>query len=156
MSVNPILKSALEVTSAGYIADRVQVAYKCLDSEQLATLETLYTEDVHFEDPAHALQGRKTLMAYFASMFKNLDSCSFKFHQTLISDTDIFMSWTMFISHPKLRSGETIRVEGGSLLKTRNGKIFFHRDYFDMGAMLYENLPVLGLIVRKIKRQFGQ
>ena len=156
MRSNPILKSASTLSSAQYIADRVKSAYQALGTDDLSSLESLYSEDVHFEDPAQALQGRKTLMNYFASMFKNLDSCSFKFHQTLISDTDIFMSWTMFISHPKLRKGETIRVEGGSFLKTRSGRIFYHRDYFDMGAMVYEQLPVLGAIVRKIKQRLGQ
>ena len=156
MRSNSILKSAATISSAEYTADRVKSAYQALGTGDLHSLESLYTEDVHFEDPAHALQGRKTLMGYFASLFKNLGSCSFKFHQTIIGDTDIFMSWTMFISHPKLRKGETIRVEGGSLLKTRHGKIFYHRDYFDMGAMLYEQLPVLGVIVRQIKQRLGQ
>lgn len=156
MRAHTKLTSASELSSAEYIANRVKAAYKSLGSDDLAELETLYTEDVHFEDPAHALQGRKPLMDYFASLFSNLESCSFKFHQTLIGDTDIFMSWTMFIEHPKLRNGETIRVEGSSLLKTRNGRIYYHRDYFDMGAMLYEHLPVLGLVVRKIKQRLGQ
>ena len=156
MRSNPILTSASELSSAEYIADRVKAAYRSLGTDDLAELETLYTEDVHFEDPAHALQGRKPLMGYFASLFSNLESCRFKFHQTLISDTDIFMSWTMFITHPKLRNGATIRVEGGSLLKTRYGRIYYHRDYFDMGAMVYEQLPVLGPVVRKIKQRLGQ
>ena len=156
MRLGPLLVSASEVSSAQYVADRVRLAYESLGTDDLHLLETLYTEDVHFEDPAHALQGRKTVMNYFSSLFSNLKSCSFKFHQTLISDTDIFISWTMFISHSKLRNGETIRVEGGSLLKTRNGKIFYHRDYFDLGAMLYEHLPVLGLLVSKIKQRLGQ
>lgn len=156
MRANPILKSASNVSSAEYTADRVKSAYYSLGTADLEALETLYTEDVHFEDPAHALQGRKALMGYFASMFKNLDSCSFKFHQTIINETDIFLSWTMFISHPKLRKGETIRVEGGSFLKTRHGRVFYHRDYFDLGAMLYEQLPVLGTIISKIKQRLGQ
>ena len=156
MRSNPILKSASDLSSAEYTADRVKDAYKALGTDDLGALESLYTEDVHFEHLAHALQGRHTLMAYFKALFENLDSCSFKFHQTLISDADIFMSWTMFISHPKLRNGETIRVEGGSLLKTRHGRIFYHRDYFDMGAMLYEQLLLLGVIIRKIKQRLGQ
>lgn len=156
MRLIPKLTSASELPNAEYIAGRVKSAYQSLGTDALAELEILYTEDVHFEDPAHALQGRKPLMLYFASLFSNLESCSFKFHQTLMSDTDIFMSWTMFIEHPKLRNGAKIRVEGGSLLKTRNGQIYYHRDYFDMGAMLYENLPVLGLVVRKIKQRLGQ
>jgi len=107
---------------------------------KIGAFESLYTEDVHFEDPAHALQGRKTLMDYFASMFKNLDSCSFKFHQSIIGDTDIFLLWTMFISHPKLCKGETIRVEGGSHLRTRHVRIFYHRDYFDIELDLTRQL----------------
>ena len=66
------------------------------------------------------------------------------------------MAWTMFLRHPKLRSGETIRVEGASYLKTRNGRIYYHRDYFDMGAMLYEHLPLLGRVVNTIKHKLGQ
>ncbi len=156
MRLNPILKSASDLSSAEYAADRVKDAYKALNIDGVGVLESLYTEDVHFEDPVNALQGRSTLMAYFDSIFKNLQSCSFKFHQSVISDADIFMSWTMFISHPKLRNVETIRVDGGSLLKTRHGRIFYQRDYFDMGAMLYEQLSLLGLITRKIRQKLGQ
>ena len=156
MKSNSILKLASSSSAAENIADKVQDAYSALAAENIGVLESLYTEDVHFEDPAHALQGRSKLMAYFNALFKNLESCSFKFHQTIISDADIFMSWTMFISHPKLRNGETIRVEGGSLLKTRNRQIYYHRDYFDMGAMIYEHLPILGRVINKIKRRLGQ
>ncbi|HGP4674712.1 TPA: nuclear transport factor 2 family protein, partial [Vibrio cholerae O1] len=36
------------------------------------------------------------------------------------------------------------------------GKVTYHRDYFDMGEMLYEQLPVLGQVIRAIKRRLGQ
>ena len=62
----------------------------------------------------------------------------------------------MFRNHPSLRAGDTIRVEGASYLRTHNGKIYYHRDYFDMGAMLYEHLPLLGRIVQRIKKRLGQ
>jgi hypothetical protein len=41
-------------------------------------------------------------------------------------------------------------------LRTRNGKIYYHRDYFDMGAMLYEHLPLLGRIIQRLKHRLGQ
>jgi len=50
-------------------------------------------------------------------------------------------------------AGETIRIEGASYLKTRNGKIYYHRDYFDMGAMLYEHLPVMGRVIHHLKER---
>ena len=62
MRSNPILKSATSLSSAEYTADRVKSAYQAMGTDDLGSLEALYTEDVHFEDPAHALQGRKALL----------------------------------------------------------------------------------------------
>jgi hypothetical protein len=33
--------------------------------------------------------------------------------------------------------------------------VCYHRDYFDAGEMLYENLPVVGRVIRWIKDQAG-
>ena len=156
MTPTPELKSAQNLTSADYLAERVKEAYQALGSENIADVESLYTTDIYFEDPSHAIQGKPSLMRYFANQFKNLDKCSFKFHSTIANETDIFMTWTMFVNHSKLRGGETIRVEGTSYLRTRNGKIYYHRDYFDMGAMLYEHLPLIGRIIQRIKQRLGQ
>ena len=156
MTPTPELKSAQNLTSADYLAERVKEAYQAFGSENIADVESLYTTDIYFEDPSHAIQGKPSLMRYFANQFKNLDKCSFKFHSTIANETDIFMTWTMFVNHSKLRGGETIRVEGTSYLRTRNGKIYYHRDYFDMGAMLYEHMPLIGRIIQRIKQRLGQ
>lgn len=156
MTPTPELKAAQNLTSAEYLAERIKEAYQTLGSENLSDVESLYTSDIYFEDPSHAVQGKTSLMTYFSNQFKNLDKCSFKFHSTIVDETDIFMTWTMFLNHPKLHSGDTVRVEGVSYLRTRNGKIYYHRDYFDMGAMLYEHVPLLGRIVQRIKQRLGQ
>jgi limonene-1,2-epoxide hydrolase len=156
MTPTPELKAAQNLTSADYLAQRVKEAYLSIGSENVADLESLYTSDIHFEDPSHAVQGKRSLMRYLHKQFSNLSKCSFKFHSSIASETDIFLTWTMFLNHPKLRGGDTIRVEGSSYLRTRNGKIYYHRDYFDMGAMLYEHLPLLGRIIQRLKHRLGQ
>tara|TARA_B100001059_G_C17449530_1_gene386717 strand:- start:34 stop:504 length:471 start_codon:yes stop_codon:yes gene_type:complete len=156
MTPTPELKAAQNLTSADYLAQRVKEAYLSIGRENVADLESLYTSDIHFEDPSHAVQGKRSLMRYLHKQFSNLSKCSFKFHSSIASETDIFLTWTMFLNHPKLRGGDTIRVEGSSYLRTRNGKIYYHRDYFDMGAMLYEHLPLLGRIIQRLKHRLGQ
>ena len=156
MTPIPELKSAQNLTSADYLAARVKEAYQSLGTEHLSDIESLYASDIYFEDPLHAVQGRAALMQYFTKQFANLEKCAFKFHSTIVNDTDVFMTWTMFLNHPKLRGGETVRVEGSSYLRTRNGKVYYHRDYFDLGSMLYENVPLLGHIIRKLKSRVGQ
>lgn len=156
MTPTPELKSARNLTSADYLAERVKEAYQALGSDNIADVGSLYATDIYFEDPTHAVQGKPSLMRYFSNQFKNLETCSFKFHSTIVNETDIFMTWTMILNHSKLRGGETIRVEGTSYLRTRNGKIYYHRDYFDMGAMLYEHLPLIGQIIQYFKKRLGQ
>lgn len=153
MTATPELKPAEDLTSADYLAQRVRDAYQSLASAQIADVESLYTEDVHFEDPSHAIQGKSALIRYFGKMFKKLDQCSFKFHSTIADGTNVCLTWTMFLKHSKLGGGKMIRVEGVSYLKTRNGKIYYHRDYFDMGALLYEHLPVVGKIIQRSKQR---
>ena len=160
MITSPVLKDARNLSSADYLAERVRNAYQTLGSNKLsdalAAVESLYSEDICFEDPSHAVQGRTELMDYFHKMFSGLGKCDFRFHRTISNDTEIFLSWTMIFSHSRLRNGETLRVEGASYLKTRNGRIYYHRDYFDMGAMLYEHLPLIGRILRRLKQGLGQ
>ena len=159
MTTAPVLTNAGDLTSAEYLADRVKTAYEELNGSQnsdLGALESLYAKDVCFEDPAHAIQGRTALLRYFGTLFSGLHGCQFRFHRTVIDGTDLFLSWTMSFQHPRLNGGQTIRVEGASYLRTRNGLIYYHRDYFDLGAMLYENLPLLGRFIRRIKAGLGQ
>ena len=156
MAPTPELTNARHLTSAEFLAERVKRAYQTIDKGNLAEVETLYTQDVYFEDPTHGVQGKQALLRYFESMFETPRDCRFRFHQTITDGSDVFLSWTMFLRHPRLRRGETIRVEGASYLKTRNGKIYYHRDYFDMGALVYENLPLLGRVIQHIRQRLSQ
>lgn len=156
MTSAPELTNAGDLTSAEYLAERVRKAYQSLGTDNLDVVESLYSPDIYFEDPSHAIQGKPALLKYFSKMFVNLTDCQFKFHKTITNGTDIFMSWTMFLRHPRLDKGRTIRVEGASYLRTRNGQIYYHRDYFDMGAMVYENIPLLGRVIARIKKRLGQ
>ena len=57
----------------------------------------------------------------------------------------------MMVKHKRIKRGEIIRVEGASYLKTRGEKVFYHRDYFDLGTIVYENIPVVGAIIRLLR-----
>jgi len=138
------------------LTQKVVATFENLDPTNIETLQQIYTEDISFEDPAHGIQGLEPLISYFEALFQNLDSCQFKFHKQVASSEDMFLSWTLLFRHKKIRQGEVIRVEGASYLKTRDGKVFYHRDYFDLGAMVYENVPLLGGLIRVIKGKLGQ
>lgn len=60
----------------------------------------------------------------------------------------------MLLQHPRLNGGSEFRVAGVSIIKF-NDKIYSHRDYFDLGAMLYEQLPIIRTLTKFIKRKLG-
>jgi len=130
--------------------------YRSLSSENLHRLEEIYTADIHFVDPAHEIKGLDNLRGYFEKLYANIKSVEFDFHDPFRSESSGYVQWTMHFAHPRLNGGRNITVPGSSFLRfSDNDKVFFHRDYFDLGSMLYLHLPLIGNIVRSINRRLG-
>ncbi|MGL5430686.1 MAG: nuclear transport factor 2 family protein [Vibrio sp.] len=130
--------------------------YQHIDKKQLHKLPEIYHHNVVFEDPAHRIQGVQALTDYFATLYQNVERCSFVIDEQYSVDEGAFLIWTMYLRHPKLAKGQLVRVNGVSYLRFADDKVIYHRDYFDMGQMLYERLPILGSLIRTIKRRLGQ
>lgn len=143
------------VSTTESLAERFRKAYRSVDSDKLQDIAALYATDLYFEDPAHGVQGRQAFLDYFEKTLEGLDECGFHFHDLHVKDQVVFATWTMRIRHPRLRGGDPIYVDGASHLRTRKGSIYYHRDYFDMGSMLYEHLPLLGRLIRKLKKRLA-
>lgn len=127
--------------------------YSNLNATNLQTLKTVYREDVRFIDPAHEVNGIDNLTAYFAALYKNIDSIEFIFRAPMVVDKRGYVSWEMIFSTSSLARGNPITIEGVTHLEfDEEGRVYHHQDYFDLGAMLYEHIPLLGRLVKLIKR----
>jgi hypothetical protein len=60
----------------------------------------------------------------------------------------------MDYAHLKIESGRILTIQGMSHLKF-SSRVFYHEDSYDLGAMLYEHVPILGMVTRKIKHGLG-
>lgn len=129
--------------------------YQQLSKANLHTLEDVYHPDVVFEDSAHRIEGWQALKHYFETLYTNVHTCQFDIKEYQQVDDTGFLTWLMTLEHPKLRNGTPVHVRGVSHLKMQEGKVIYHRDYFDLGEMLYEHLPVLGMVIKGIKRRLG-
>lgn len=130
--------------------------YQQLTKDTLYLLDDIYHEQVVFEDAAHRLEGWPALSGYFQSLYTNVTNCSFHIHDSLQSGDSAFLTWIMELRHPRLNKGRVVFVHGSSHLEFKDGKVIYHRDYFDLGEMLYENLPVLGSVIKSVKKRLGQ
>ncbi len=127
-----------------------------LDKTSLNLLDTLYHSEICFIDPAHTLEGLPALKRYFTSLYDNVRSIRFAFDARMQSGNQAFVTWTMEISHPRLAKGQPVTVDGCSHLTfAPDGRVIRHRDYFDLGAMIYEHLPLMGGLIRTVKKRLG-
>ncbi|WP_163340495.1 nuclear transport factor 2 family protein [Desulfopila sp. IMCC35008] len=131
--------------------------YQELTAENLHLLKDIYSTDVRFIDPAHEINGLSQLTEYFAELYQNVESIEFTFHDVLQHDESCYLQWVMSFRHKSLAGGKTIHVPGTTYLRLNTDrKICHHRDYFDLGMMLYEHLPLLGRLLIRIKRRLGK
>lgn len=130
----------------------IEVFYNTSNKDNLVEkVAAFYDEGVKFTDPVGTIEGSKNLTDYLAHMYDNLISIHFDMHETQRQGNTVFATWTMKVRHKTLNSGEEIVVDGVSHINFIGGKAVYHRDYFDLGAMIYEHVPVLGGLTRWVK-----
>ncbi|WP_420833112.1 nuclear transport factor 2 family protein [Shewanella gaetbuli] len=138
------------------IIDKFISVYQMLNKDNLHLLEDIYRPNIQFQDPLHLVNGLHALTGYFADLYQNVTHIDFDIHAVNLSQDgqQASLFWVMSYCHPKLNKGKIIKVDGTSLLKF-DEKIFYHRDYFDAGQMLYQHVPLLGSLINLLKKRLG-
>lgn len=136
--------------SPSWLTNFVSV-YQTLSTTNLDLLASIYHPNVTFIDPMHQVEGYKELYQYFKNLYENLSFCEFVIDNVIAQENEAAIYWTMTYQHSKLNKGEVVTVLGTSHIKGEQNKVIYHRDYLDLGAMLYEQLPFFGKLIKWIK-----
>ena len=155
MSTASIIEMGNQNSSVQETLGRFKQLFNNLCAGNMAELSSVYSENVRFTDPFTSVRGIDELTEYFSGAYANVISCGFEFGEPVISGEDVCIPWVMRLKHKRIRKGSAVEVEGISQLVIRNGGVVSHRDYFDIGQLLYENLPVMGGVIRWIRNQAG-
>lgn len=138
------------------IINRFKSFYANLSNQELASLDEIYSQDISFSDPIHRVDGLKQLHHYIADLCENLLTCQFVYLDELVVDGRAYIKWDMNYAHPKIGGGKLLTVRGVSQIEFDERGIFYHEDFYDVGAMLYEHVPVIGLAVRWLKQRLAR
>jgi steroid Delta-isomerase len=131
---------------------RIRAYFEGLTRADLARIDTIYTPDARFKDPFNEVQGTPAIARIFEHMFDTLDSPRFIVHQAVQDGAQCFLTWDFRVQ----RAGGEMTIRGASfLLLAADGRIADHRDYWDAAEELYEKLPVLGALMRWLKRRLS-
>ncbi|MDF2178206.1 nuclear transport factor 2 family protein [Aliiglaciecola sp. CAU 1673] len=130
--------------------------YGELSADSIGKLSQLYSNNIEFVDPVKTHKGLHALSTYFDNLLENCEFCRFDIHSVDTASCSYFVQWQMHFCHKRLNGGQKITIDGISQVKEAAGKVVYQRDYYDLGAMLYEHVPLLGAGVRVLKKRLVQ
>lgn len=121
----------------------------------LEQIDALYTQDIEFRDPLHTILGILALKCYMKNLYANSRDIRFEYKDELSGENWATITWLMHFRHPSLAGGELISVRGITQIRFTD-RIFYHEDFYDLGAMIYQHVPVLGRIIHFINQRIGR
>jgi ketosteroid isomerase-like protein len=133
--------------------DRIVTRFESLAPTDLPRLAELYTPDAFFKDPFNEVHGIAPIQRIFGHMFEALETPRFVVHDVIVQGDQCFLTWDFLFRMKRLRREDQC-IRGGSHLRlAADGRIASHRDYWDAAEELYEKLPLVGGLMRWLKKR---
>ena len=127
-----------------------------LTAGDVARLGEFYTEDAVFQDPFNRVQGHAAIKHIFDDMFVRLIEPKFVITETVQEDNRVLLVWDFTFHVRSFNPNLKRKIHGTSLVRfAADGRVLSHRDYWDAAGELYEQLPVIGSVMRWLKRRMG-
>jgi steroid Delta-isomerase len=128
--------------------------FESLTSQSVAQIRVLYAEGAYFKDPFNEVHGTPAIERIFAHMFESLHEPRFVVTAQVLQGQACFLTWDFRFRFKRFDTATEQCVKGAShLLFDEAGRIAHHRDYWDAAEELYEKLPVLGGLMRWLKKR---
>lgn len=132
---------------------RIVKLFEQLTPADVDRLGEFYAPQARFKDSFNEVQGVAPIQAVFRHMYTALHEPRFVVHDIIVQGDQCFLSWDFVFRFKRYRAGvQTVR--GGSQLQLdASGLITLHRDYWDAAEELYEKLPLVGSLMRWLKKR---
>ena len=128
--------------------------FESLTVQSLDQMVTFYAPDAHFVDPFNTVQGVEAIVQVFRHMFATLEDPHFVVTGSVVQGDQCFLLWDFRFRFRRFRNQVDQSVPGTSHLRfDGQGRICHHHDYWDAAHGLYETMPVLGGLMRWLRRR---
>lgn len=131
--------------------DRLVRFFEEMTPSLLERLGDIYCEEAVFKDPFNEVRGLPAIRGIFAHMFATLREPRFRITETIVEGNRAMVAWEF---HCLMQRGNRpLCLRGASHLTfAADGRVLSHRDYWDTGEELYMKLPLLGGLLRILRR----
>lgn len=135
-------------------SERIRYTFTEVRVDTLHLLDELYADEVVFEDPLGKLEGLEAFKVYMEAMYQYVEEIHWEYTDEVIDGDTHALYWTMTLRTNGLNKGRPFSVDGTSrIVFGEDNNVIAHRDYFDMGAYVYERAPVVRWFVKFVKRR---
>ena len=133
---------------------RLVAFFETLTVASVNAIPDLYAADARFKDPFNDVTGHAAITRIFAHMFEALEAPRFVVRERIVQGPQCFLTWEFRFRFRRFKQGEEQVVLGSShLVFDDTGHVTLHRDYWDAAEELYEKLPVVGTLMRWLKKR---
>ncbi len=135
--------------------EKIRHFFETLQEETpVESFQNIYADTVKFKDPFNAVEGVDAVHRIFAHMYENLDDPRFVVKEYIGKDDVAYVKWDFnftFKGEKKENSFEGV----SRLVMDSEGKVTSHVDFWDAAEHMYEKMPLLGSVLRFVKRKIA-
>ncbi|HPW06957.1 MAG TPA: nuclear transport factor 2 family protein [Burkholderiaceae bacterium] len=137
-----------------FSVERIIDAFEALSPQRVKLLGDIYAGQARFKDPFNDVQGLTAIQQIFSHMYVALDSPRFVVTNKVVDKGQCFLTWEFRFRFRNFQRDVDQTICGGShLVLNELGQITLHRDYWDAAEELYEKLPMVGGLMRWLKKR---
>lgn len=127
-----------------------------LAPQDVERLDEVYADDAYFRDPFNEVRGAEALKRVFRHMFETLHEPRFTIREVVMDDRGAFLVWDFDFRIRSLEPHRRRRIHGTSHIRfAPDGRVAYHRDYWDAAGELFSGLPLLGRLMRFLARRMS-
>ena len=128
--------------------------FEALSPDSVKDIDRFYAPDARFKDPFNDVTGVPAIQQIFEHMFVALDRPRFVVTNQVVQGTQCFLTWEFHFAFKRFHADQPQVILGAShLVFSPQGLITLHRDYWDAAEELYEKLPLVGGLMRWLKKR---
>lgn len=139
-----------------HAVERIVVFFETLTPQSVNCFGDFYAADAYFKDPFNEVRGLPEVQRIFRHMYVALQEPRFVITERVVDGDQCFLGWEFHFRFKAFNPAREQTIRGATHLKlAADGRIRFHRDYWDAAEELYEKLPLVGGLMRWLKKRAG-
>ena len=119
-------------------------------------LDQTYAPDVYFNDTLKEVHGSIALAYYLRESSRAVEDCVVEYQDiSRNADGEYLVRWKMMIRFRKFARGQDTWSVGISHLRfATDGRVAYQQDYWNAADGVYQHVPLLGWMIRAIRKRF--